>query len=982
MRTAPALALLLPVLICIPADGQAPLDRIGQNPAPAVSGGKTASELLATGEKAYNAGNWEAAATAFENFITNYAGLEGTEAAITRVKPLLAICQVRLGKLEEAVPLLEESLALSGLDENVRVDLLFFSGIAHMRTGKADVARQNLGKIFNDAKVERGRRMEALVLAGMTYILEQNWKEAISFFQRYGDEIHQFSAEAGARADILLLHALMQEQQWDEANVQALKLDANLDQVRQVVTFSTLMIQLGAHFLDEGEPYKAIALLQRVPNQKKIERLQTAMLTAAQADLKFASAAGNSIRVSQLQTSVEEMQRELDAFSKMPEFDSAARLRLASAYFGLGRTREGCLILDQMVRQMEPDSIVESATASLMRGWMSLERYARAARTADLYIERCGNLAETPNKADVLFLKAQAIEGQSLYREAADAYLEVAKEFPDQPIGAQAQFMAAYNVLQLENYDESGSMLDQQAKSLKVTDAMWPHVIFWRAMAYYFDQQWEPCRQQLEKYLTAVDKDHIDAEYVDDARFRIAYSHFSEALYPEAIKELKQFETEFPTSEWLAEALLTLGDCQAAEGDLEDAAASYSRIGIEAPGFYDEGWMKRGNLLKVQKDLPGMKKLFTEFLQTRPESPRIAEALQWLGWIAKQQGDLDEARKIYWEAISKFGNDAVRPGLEDIFLALQGFYSGSDRKLLETRFSDELAKAQDQGHKRMAVRLGWALAKLRLATIGSTDPHAKELRQQRYQIELAALVSEIEPKDTAPMILADVGDALAANGDTKQAKEIYEGLRKWWPRSPERDRAYAGLGFASVKEGNEPEALEDFDRFEKTSIMPRSTPDENGITLVQSDLGGEVAIARSKLLANRDPEKSLQILLALQRSKAMPARIRGEAFLEAGRRHVSRQQFREALPYFEQVYLLFNRYPALVASAYFERGQALEKLGLPDKAREVYSELVTRDDLKGTESTKQGLERAQALGGVLAPKNPEGALVPPSSSHD
>ena len=110
----------------------------------------------------------------------------------------------------------------------------------------------------------------------------------------------------------------------------------------------------------------------------------------------------------------------------------------------------------------------------------------------------------------------------------------------------------------------------------------------------------------------------------------------------------------------------------------------------------------------------------------------------------------------------------------------------------------------------------------------------------------------------------------------------------------------------------------------------------------------------------------------------MSARVRAEAFLKTARLHVSRNRYRESLPYFEQVYLLFNRFPELVAVSYYERGLALEKLNLTDKAREVYSELALREDLATHELSKLGRQRAEALGGVIPPKEPEGGLISPT----
>ncbi len=934
----------------------------------ALAQGRTAGELLVQGESAYNSGRWEVAENAFEEFLKNYSGIAGTEQAIAKVKPLLAICLVRRGAFEKALPLLEEAIKLPGGDPKMKSDLLFFSGLSHLRTNHAGTARKQLAAIFADPQNDRGRRMESLILGGMTYVMEKNWKDAADFFQKHTTEIRAFSPEAGARSDILLFYALMQEKRWDEAEKTSQILLANPQEIRQVVTFSSLLIELGAHFLEDGKPHKAISLLGRVSTKAEIEQLQQSRLTEAEEDLELSGR--NPVRAAQLQTSIGEMRRELETFAKVPQFDSAARLRLAGAYFQLNRTREACLILDQMVRQMEPDAMVESATASLIRGWMSLERYARAARTAELYLERCGNLPEKPNSPDVMFLRAQALEGLSKYQEASDAYREVATKFKGQPIAMQAEFMAAYNILQLEHYDEAGAQLERQAKALKTTDEMRQHVTFWRAMAYYFDQDWEKCRERFDVYL----EDHPQGEYADDSNFRIGYSYFSEARYPEAIKRLKAFANDYPQSEWLAEALLTLGDSLAAEGDLKEADAAYAKIGPEAPGFHDEGWMKRGNLLKVQKDLPGMTKLYQAFLEKRPDSPRIAEALQWLGWVAKQEGRVDEARKIYWNAISRFGNDDARPGLEEIILALQGFYTGPDRGELETRLHDDLEKAKSAGEKRRATRLGWALAQLQLVK----KDVAQEVRRKQAGEELVLLAPGIEAKETSPRILADVGDALVEKGEVEQARKIYEGLRKWWPRSPERDRAYAGLGFIEVKADNETAAIARFDQYEKSSVMPKTAPDEKGISLVEGELGGKVALARARILAKRDAQPALDLLLAVQRTKSMPARIRADAFMEAARLHVKRQQFRESLPYFEQIYLLFNRFPELVAGAYYERGEVLEKLNMPDKAREVYSELAQREDLAPFEPAKLGLRRAEALGGVIPIKEPEEGLIPPA----
>jgi tetratricopeptide (TPR) repeat protein len=244
---------------------------------------------------------------------------------------------------------------------------------------------------------------------------------------------------------------------------------------------------------------------------------------------------------------------------------------------------------------------------------------------------------------------------------------------------------------------------------------------------------------------------------------------------------------------------------------------------------------------------------------------------------------------------------------------------------------------------------------------------------------LARLGAKLEPKNTAPRILMDCAEAAVAIGEDKEAERLFEGLRQWYPRAPERDRAFAGLGFLALANGDHERALAMFDRFEKTAVMPKSAPDTHGISIVESEIGGRVALARGRLLEATQMEKALHLYTAVQKSKAMPSKIRAEAFLAAASLQTQRGQMREALPIYEQVYVLFNRYPELVAKAYWGRGQALEKLGTSELAREVYSELAQRDDLKTTREAADGRRRAITLGGLILPKVPEGGEIPPTS---
>lgn len=927
------------------------------------------TEMLKAGNAAYLAQQWAEAADVFQRFLDTYAADVALAEPVKKVQPLLALAYLRLGKFDLAEKPTVAALADPALDPLVRAELRFFAGLGALQGGKHEEARKQLGTVFNDPKAESSRRMEALVLGGMSYVMEENWTGAVTFFTKYGKEIRAASPEAGGRADILHLHSLIKAERWDEAISLAQDIAARLDQVRQVVTFSSLLIDLGSQFLEKEQPYKAIAVLRLIQTRSEILQLQKAKIDEGMADLQYATASKNSVRQTQISTSLKDMGKDMESILKMPQFDSASRLRLAQAYQSLGRTREAALILDQMVRQMPPDELVESATTNLISGWMSLERWGRAAKAADVYLERLSKLPVAKSLPGVLFARAQAYEGQFEYAKAAAAYAEVSTGFPADELAPKARFMEAYNILQLEQYAEAGRLLDALLKDIPTKHEMWDHAFYWRGMVPYFEQQWEPARKHLADYLEQVKKGSSGTgEYVDEAIFRRGYAFFSEALYEPAITELTRLEKEHSTSEWLAEAQLTLGDCYAAMGELSDARNAYQRISAEAAGFHDEGWMKQGQIYKAEKDLDSMKRLYEDFLKVRAQSPRVAEALNWLGWVAKQKGNPTEAREIYWKALHELGNDKVRPGLEDIFLGLNGLYPGDQKQELRVLLQKEKGTAESLQRTHYAIRLGWAEAQL-----------IQRAEAMESRVMLARLGTKLEPKDTAPRIIVDCAEAQATMGDAADAERLFEGLRKWYPRAAERDRAYAGLGFLALSQGNETRALQMFDRFEKTAVMPKSAPDANGISIVEAEIGGKVALARGRLLETAQKDQALHLYAAVQKSKAMPSKIRVEAFLAAAGLQAQRGQMREALPIYEQVYVLFNRYPELVAKAYWGRGQALEKLGKSELAREVYSELAQRDDLKTTREAADGRRRAISLGGLILPKVPEGSEIPPSA---
>jgi len=118
----------------------------------------------------------------------------------------------------------------------------------------------------------------------------------------------------------------MKAERWDDAIILARDVATRMDQVRQVATFSFLLIELSSYFLEKEEPYKAIAVLRLIRSRSEILDLQKAKLAEANADLQYATGSKNAVRQTQIAASLKDMEKDLENIEKVPQFDSASRL--------------------------------------------------------------------------------------------------------------------------------------------------------------------------------------------------------------------------------------------------------------------------------------------------------------------------------------------------------------------------------------------------------------------------------------------------------------------------------------------------------------------------------------------------------------------------------------------------------------------------------------------------------------------------------
>jgi tetratricopeptide (TPR) repeat protein len=895
----------------------------------------TADELISRGLLAYSHGRFNESRALFQQFLNDFGGNEEAAQARQRIKPLLALSCVQTKALEDALPLIEESLAIGSLDPKLSEELTFWKGVCEFDGSNYEAARQTFLS-FREKFPKSAKATEAMVMVGTTFLVSGDEASAVDYFARVRPLLQGF--ERG-RVVLLELNSLVTVGRLDEAKNLALSEYNDADNILQIAAYQTLLLNLGARFLDQGQLADAISCLQRVWSRERLMRHQEKRLETLEYQLEAAQQRRSDLyRQIQLGQMIMKVQRELANFQKIESFDAATRMRLARAYQERQRYREAALVMQDIVDRLPPDALLEQASLNLVQCWMQAGHWRRAIDAADQFARKFPTSAERPL---ALFMKGQAQQEDHQYKESVETFGILVKGFPKAELAPRATFMAGFGELLQENYLAALDAFEALPRNYRDTH-MVETALYWKGMALSLAKQHEQSRAVMAEYLADYKN---NGRYLSEATFRRAYSAQAMKDYATSIPELEAYLRDFPESE-NSEALILLGDALMATGRIDEGISRLKQIKPDERKFYEEGWFKIGKALRLQEKIESLRNHMEKFRTENPKSPRVAEAVYWIGWTHMQAGNVEEAREIYWKTISELGNNPEALGIEDLFLGLRRLYSGENDSIpLDLRMTRLLENANNGKQDALAVRLLWAQAR----QVKGRDPVKADLLY-------FAGARRVNARTASPVLLADFADALRSGGEPGRAQEMYRELLKWNPRAVVRDRAYAGLGLLAMKLGNHAEALKYFDKFERHAA--------------DSNLFGEVMLAKADLLAAENHlEEAGQKLDTLMKSPSTSSREKAEALLAMGNLMMKQKKFSLAVAYFQRVYVMYGRWRPLVARAYLLSGEAFEALDDRTSAVRTYQEMLNIKELAATPEGRTARKRLESLNSAAESKN-------------
>jgi TolA-binding protein len=368
-------------------------------------------------------------------------------------------------------------------------------------------------------------------------------------------------------------------------------------------------------------------------------------------------------------------------------------------------------------------------------------------------------------------------------------------------------------------------------------------------------------------------------------------------------------------------------------------------------------------LLQKRDEWQKVSKLFTEFIEEKPEHPSVITALYWIGKAKAREGQPDEAKRITADTIKKYIRDPQREPVEMLLTQLAQLCVRKKRpepppvvegeQNVEQPAPTPSPAAEDPGAE-LDLLLGQA----------DKDPHptaqarmlfAKaelaRLRRQPAEEEknIGLIAEKFKAEDLSPMLLGRAADHLLAAKKVDKAREFYQRLMDEFPKSEYVDFAYNGLGEIALEKGDHNKALRYFtDATEKIGAVTKLK---------------DVTLGRGKaLLALGQLDEAKKVFEQVAAVREWRGEATAFSVYALGEIEARRGRWAEANAYFQRVYVGYQKFLPWVAKAYMASGESFEKLGKTQEAANTYRELLRNEKLAGFAEAQQARKKLEALG--------------------
>ncbi|MFW5882759.1 MAG: tetratricopeptide repeat protein [Verrucomicrobiota bacterium] len=509
------------------------------------------------------------------------------------------------------------------------------------------------------------------------YYIQRNWEEGIPWFKAV---ITQGDEDAKGQAASALVEAYIETGEFGGV-MQLLPLLTQAGDQRYSIQFNLSLIEGGDKLSENGRFQEAALLYYLALGRTQIIEHLDRRIRELQAEVRdYRSRGTRTDYVAELEIKLEATRKRREQMDEIQDYTPDLEWRRARNFYDTGRTYEAFWAFERLAEDYPDDQDrIEDFRFLMLSMALENEMWDRAEEIAEKYL--AGGLDKYEREIKLMMIQA------THKRENWERFTPVAEEFlENESRSTEASFIAYLYGDSLMKQDKIEKLIEEfdALKEAHPNAPIAQTALYWGALGRLFIQDYEGAEERFRALLDA----NAYGPFSEDAHFRLGVSVFGQQEYERASRIFLKFIQERPASNLRGEAEAFTGDCLAALGQADEALEHYQSVPQHTMkiSMINHATFQAGKLLEANKRFSEMASLFRDYIETYGDRGKIAEATFRLGKAYEHLGQPQRMIEEYVSAITEFGNDPDRYGVDDILDAYPDKYAEYSQ-----RFSDTIA---------------------------------------------------------------------------------------------------------------------------------------------------------------------------------------------------------------------------------------------------------------------------------------------------
>jgi len=246
----------------------------------------------------------------------------------------------------------------------------------------------------------------------------------------------------------------------------------------------------------------------------------------------------------------------------------------------------------------------------------------------DLAIMHIEGLATRPERMLKVYQKVTFHKGSEYFNNAAYAQaislFRKSLDYSFDPVLAlQAQLWLGESLSALQQYEQAILVYQRVLDSIPPTDSLRQQAVYGLGYAYFNTADYAQALSQFAQY-TGQQHDQVPTLWLQDALVRLADCYYATKQYQQSLRSYEQVLPYQPAHVYYQKGMIygILGDRDAAQTSFQIIFDDYAHT-----TYYERALFEMGHINLLQNNYPQAVKIFTKFIQKKPHSKLLPDAL-------------------------------------------------------------------------------------------------------------------------------------------------------------------------------------------------------------------------------------------------------------------------------------------------------------------------------------------------------------------